>query len=991
MKKRLAQLAMLMAVWLLLPAMAQAANDDTTTGDVVVLTLTEPNTLRETLVEKEYSDIRSLTLKGPIGSDDLNCIFEGTMFTNLKKADLTDVTIVPDGGLYATTSATHYGGDLVKREKHYLSNREEIVEDDGTSGLGIGYRIQYCYTTDLSGVFCGKESLEELYMPNAVKAVGVSLCAGSTNLKKVSFPQGITKVRICAFKECTSLTSHNFGQLETIETHAFYNAPISKIDLSKCTSMDACAFTGSSLQEVDLTSLSIIPEEAFYGCKALKKATFSDALEEIYGWAFKDCTALTSVEGLPVNLGKVNATSFKNTPWFDNLAYEDGIKYINRVAMCASSSATSLNIKEGTTHIANDFECSNASNVTSLILPSTLRYIGEDALSGLSITGLTIPENVEYIGEDALANNDKATKINYNAIAAKNDNYHGIAGKACQKVVIGSKVHRIPERLFYSADNLTIVDFEERQEPAEKLSIGTNAFVGCELLKKFNGFQYVDSIEEGAFRMTGFVSLEIPENVKYLGEGAFSNTSKLTTLRYYAPTIGEGMFEESNVRDVTIGPAVRKMQKYAFAYSGINSVKFDERKEPIDSLSIGYDAFYNCLSMKEFDGWEYVDSLGYGAFNGVGLTSVTFPKGIRYVDSGSNHSGYTILGGSIRSIYYDNPLEDIGYIVATNAETLTVGKHAVKVSRILVDSLRTLTIEDREGNEGLEIDNLPNNKKLSQVNGWENIARIDALAFWKCGFKSLSLPSNITYIGSEAFSENDSLTTVYYDVPDAGGRDIFSDCKVKEVTIGEHVRVIPDNLFDGNDSLTVLTFENRKDARGEQYKAPGKAAAQQSLTIGKRAFAACTGLNGQELSLPDGTESVEEGAFYEVKLHSLSIPASVTSFVEEYPIYLSQINHAYIYAPEPPSWVMESTRIIYVLPGSVDAYKQDKQWSSTKQQILPMDDQHLPTDVKAVTVDMQDEQNATYYNMEGQRTNAPRGLTIVRYADGTTRKVMKKN
>lgn len=56
-----------------------------------------------------------------------------------------------------------------------------------------------------------------------------------------------------------------------------------------------------------------------------------------------------------------------------------------------------------------------------------------------------------------------------------------------------------------------------------------------------------------------------------------------------------------------------------------------------------------------------------------------------------------------------------------------------------------------------------------------------------------------------------------------------------------------------------------------------------------------------------------------------------------------------------------------------------------------MDDQHLPTDVKAVTVDSQDEQNATYYNIEGQRTNAPRGLTIVRYADGTPRKVVKKN
>lgn len=903
------------------PFMALAADNGTSAGgDIVNITLTESNTLRETLVDMECTNVTSLTLHGPIGSDDLNTIFEGTMLANVEYVNLSDVTIVPDGGKYAVTSAKPGGGDWITRQHHYLSDREEIVIDDGTTGLGMSYTRWDCYTTDLSGVFFEKPSLRTVYLPKGVKAVGVALCASSTKLQKVVFPESVTKVRMCAFKGCTSLTNVNLGQLTEIEGYAFDEVPITSIDLSKCTSLKSCAFSGTKLAEVNLSSLPSVGGGAFGGCKSLARVTFSDQLERICSGAFS-YSGLTTVEGLPADIDSVASDAFENTPWFNALPYENDIKYIGHVAMCASSTATALNFKEGTTWIAYDFDCPNPRKVTSLNLPSTLRYVGEEALQYLDISSLTIPENVEYIGRDAFEKNS-ATKITYNAIAAKNES-SSISGSACLKVVIGNKVEIIPEDLLWGSDNLTVVDCEERTADSPRLKIEKSAFASCENLKKFNGFQYVDSIGENAFYNTG-----------------------LTT--------------------ITLGPTIRKIGKSAFESSDLKTVKCEKREDPAYCLTIEEDAFLSCSNLEEFGAWAYVDSIKYYAFARSGLKSIGTSKNLKYVDK------YAFdYCSSIDSIYFNGiGDESIRFTDASDITSGTIGKDATYVPYGVFwykTKLKSVVFEDRENDELVEIGEsaFQSCKSLKSFDNFRYVSSIGKEAFRNCGFDSLYLPPNITSIDMYAFSGCPQLNYVYFDVPNQISHIFWhydeNTPALQTAVIGPHVRQL-ERVFYSCDSLTCLTFDGWQTPQGTEYGNNAKAPAfeNQTLKIVSYALGNLTGLNGTDLILPYGTQEIEYAAFENVTFRRVFVPSTLMSCNNNSDW---QQKVVYLYNPEPEVVLLADT--IYVLPSSVDAYRAKYSSSIT---FLPMSEEYLPTGIEAVAAeDGCAPRSAIYYQLDGLR------------------------
>ncbi|MCD8290392.1 MAG: hypothetical protein LUC91_02695 [Prevotella sp.] len=49
------------------------------------------------------------------------------------------------------------------------------------------------------------------------------------------------------------------------------------------------------------------------------------------------------------------------------------------------------------------------------------------------------------------------------------------------------------------------------------------------------------------------------------------------------------------------------------------------------------------------------------------------------------------------------------------------------------------------------------------------------------------------------------------------------------------------------------------------------------------------------------------------------------------------------------------------------------------------------TGINAISTDMQDKTVSSYYTIDGKQINAPtKGINIVRYSDGTTKKIMVK-
>ena len=158
--------------------------------------------------------------------------------------------------------------------------------------------------------------------------------------------------------------------------------------------------------------------------------------------------------------------------------------------------------------------------------------------------------------------------------------------------------------------------------------------------------------------------------------------------------------------------------------------------------------------------------------------------------------------------------------------------------------------------------------------------------------------------------------------------------------------------------------------------------------LGSRAFYNCSGLTS--LSLPSGITSIGGNAFSGCSgLTSLSFPSGITSIGGYAFSGCSGLTSIYVYAEKLPN--MESDVFdgcdakkctVYVPKGTYDDY-----WLSEFgyfENIVEFD----PTGINNV-ITSNDTKELSRYSLNGQRLSAPtKGLNIVKYSDGSVKKVV---
>ena len=161
-------------------------------------------------------------------------------------------------------------------------------------------------------------------------------------------------------------------------------------------------------------------------------------------------------------------------------------------------------------------------------------------------------------------------------------------------------------------------------------------------------------------------------------------------------------------------------------------------------------------------------------------------------------------------------------------------------------------------------------------------------------------------------------------------------------------------------------------------------------SIGWSAFEGCTGLTS--ITIPSSVTSIGNSAFEDCTgLTSITIPSSVTSIgyeafygctgltsITACKMELSEYNcviGAFYYVPY-------SSVTLYVPSGCASAYRALAPWSDFSN-IVETD----LTSIQTPTINSS-ETIVGYYNLQGQRIAEPQhGIVIVRYSDGTSRKM----
>lgn len=264
------------------------------------------------------------------------------------------------------------------------------------------------------------------------------------------------------------------------------------------------------------------------------------------------------------------------------IIYDDDVSEIGRAAFMGCSNITSINIPNSVTLIGYMafYGCVNLGSIT---IPNGVISIGQEAFYGCkSLESITIPNNIASIGQMAFREccNLKEFKGRFASDDGRciiiNGELKAFAPAGLTSYTIPDDVSLISHRVF-GFSNLEIITI-----PNCVKEICGSAFSDCCKLKEFKGRFASDDgrciIIDGelkAFAPAGLTTYNIPNNVTFIGDNAFSGCSYL-----------ESIFILNNVTEIG---------DYAFSWCS----RLTNLTIPNSVTKIGDGAFYECHHLKD--------------------------------------------------------------------------------------------------------------------------------------------------------------------------------------------------------------------------------------------------------------------------------------------------------------------------------------------------------------------------------------------------------
>ena len=404
-------------------------------------------------------------------------------------------------------------------------------------------------------VFKDNKNIAVLIIPDTVERLGYRVCSGCTALREVWLSSSLRVISDEAFDGCSSLQKVNFpSTLKEIRSDAFsgtalteFTAPDSLTDIWGYAFKDCTA-----LKSVELNNVRNLGSGAFMNCTALESVSLSDNMEKLNDHIFDGCASLARIDmpdkPIAVSFTVLGGTAYYNNPsnWEKGVLYADG--YL--IAVNADFAAlTEYAVKEGTKVIAdNAFSGAGYSGkVKKITLPDGLYRIGQGAFAKLgALTEVNIPESVRSIGYGAFAATGYDVAANY----TDGGLYVGNWLVAVENTVRTS--FTVKDGTVGVADGKDTSLFPSRAQKATQLSLPSS-------------LKYIGTRSFARLRIT---ELQLPAGLQTLGEGAFASCSWLKTVNLgdcaELESIGAQAFTNAAITEITIPAGVVSVGELVF-------------------------------------------------------------------------------------------------------------------------------------------------------------------------------------------------------------------------------------------------------------------------------------------------------------------------------------------------------------------------------------------------------------------------------------------
>lgn len=277
--------------------------------------------------------------------------------------------------------------------------------------------------------------------------------------------------------------------------------------------------------------------------------------------------------------------------------------------------------------------------------------------------------------------------------------------------------------------------------------------------------------------------------------------------------IGERAFGQTNIKSVTMGNNLKKIEKNAFGYCpNLSQVILSK-----SAIEIGEGAFTECKSLKRIELPNTITTIYEGAFSQY-LDIRIYGQPGSIAESYARGNGFVFNEQKFGDYYF----EDCTY---ENSQGIRIVSYTGDSKEIELDSLNGKNILEIRKNA------FQNNKELEQVAIGKNIKVLGDRSFWGCSnLKKFSLSDGLKEIGFGIFDDNAIETMNIPDSVESIG-EMSRLKKLKKITIGTGVTKIPNNFLNNCRVLESIEF------RGN------------IKTIGVFAFAGCASL--KEMVIPE--------------------------------------------------------------------------------------------------------------------------------------------
>lgn len=717
--------------------------------------------------------------------------------------------------------------------------------------------------------FCYVISVVSVSLPSTLTSIGWASFFGCQNLSDITIPASVTEIGDEAFVQFSNTSIHYEGTAQQ-----WYQAGGNRAYNSQCTTVY---------------------------CQGKALSATSGQCGDNATWSFANSTLTIKGTGAMYDYEYIweDFRDYSTAPWW-------GLNEIRRVV-----------VAEGITYIGT-YAFSALTSAESVSLPNSLKSIGDDAFFYIGVSSLTIPDNVTEIGYyafNACVNLKTITlpaglqEIGPCFIESSNLQTITFKGTMDQWIACGGGESTFPattkvkcaqggtlngsgvcgDGLTWTLDNngkLTISGngemddyyYDDNDIPTAPWAKYRSMIRSIEI---GSGVTYI-----GAWALvdTNITSLNIPGNVKTIGNGSFSDNRYLAnlTLNSGLDVIGVYAFGGCRIGSVVIPDGVTLIGKRAFSDCvrddyvngewvdvGLTSITI-----PASVTHIWEEAFAYCDLLKtvNFEGSEAQwKAIGGEDASVPSSATVKFNNG-NIKDHGTcgnltwtlNNSGVLIISGSGAMPDYDYTETshapwakmDVKQVIVCSGVT-SIGKRAF----IFMSSITNVTIAD-------------------------GLTSIGQEAFWGCtSLTSIILPANVTSIVCNAFNLCDNLNHIYYGGTGAQWRQrhetivalplhtavVCSDDYILQPLEGDCGQGVSYCISEdgtltisGTGKMADYTYDNNNDSSDCPWQpvryAIQKVVIENGVTyIGSNAFA--YNINVTSIAIPRSVTSIGAGAF----------------------------------------------------------------------------------------------------------------------------------